>query len=114
MNHRAGPHSILQLFSLVRKQLGHKSCLLWTVDFLFRLPAGPDAVNTIDTKTNGPALWTPAALQSVLKYLLSVSVRRAPESALLKGFCGICTVGSAHSGGRNMDINDVFLFGPAG
>ncbi len=78
---------------LKKTQLGHKSCLLWTVDFLFRLPVGPDDVNTIDKETNGSALGTLTALQSLLISLPLASVHRAPESGLSAELCVVYPAG---------------------
>lgn len=61
---RAGPGSIPPLYTLVRKQFGHKSCLRRSGDSVFWLPAGPRAVDSIDRKTNDPELPTPAAPQT--------------------------------------------------
>lgn len=81
------PVRYLALQFSYKTQFGHKSCLLWSVDFLFRLPVGPRAVNTIDKETNGPALRTLTALQSLLKSPLSASVHRSPESGLSAELC---------------------------
>lgn len=89
-----GPDPILWLFRLVRKHnLDINAVYCGVLIFILGPSACSEAANTIDKETNGPALQTLTALQSLLKSLLSASVHRAPESGLWAELCVVYTAG---------------------